>query len=271
MLKSLVAPQTTGIELMNFRRRWKQSSFTNQANVLLTALICIMTAINVGFFVKQALDSEKQVQAITGSITTGAKTTKEAIDSSLQENRAALETVLSENRETLKRSLESIHNDAQRGLNASIAQGRKALDASIEANRNDQRAWVGVTDAIPPAFNDAGKQVFLKVGERATVGVYVTNTGKSPALDLSFRYRTRILRPDQKVMPNYGKEVQGVAVSSREAGLSCQSQFHLLKARPSQEPILTLSKRRKSLFICSEKFCTEMLSMDRTKPLSVCI
>jgi hypothetical protein len=60
-------------------------------------------------------------------------------------------------------------------------QAEKALDATINQFHLDQRAWLGPSEILPPAFNEKGKLVFLKEGEQASFSCLIINSGKTPA------------------------------------------------------------------------------------------
>ena len=105
---------------MNLWRRFKNSTITNQAMVVLTGVIAVLTAVNIGLYVQQSSDQSEQVAAIETAITDGITTAKDAIDSSLTQNRKEMENVFLENRNALSASLETIHATSQEALRASI-------------------------------------------------------------------------------------------------------------------------------------------------------
>jgi hypothetical protein len=153
----------------------------------LTAVIVVITAINVTFFVIQVSDQDRQVGEIKNAINNGITTAKRSIESVLEENARTTKTVLDSSNESLKKSLDTMHNDAQTRLNASIEQGKAVLDASIAASRLDQRAWIGPVTHIEPSFAENNRRIFVQVGSNSTFGVDVINTGKTPAINVASR------------------------------------------------------------------------------------
>lgn len=91
----------------------------------------------------------------------------------LSDNKTALEGTLRENRNELGKMLQQ-NRDA---LEANIAQGKRVLDANIEASRGDQRAWLGASD----------NTYTLAATGPIESSVTVTNSGKSPAIDILCR------------------------------------------------------------------------------------
>jgi len=88
--------------------------------------------------------------------------------------------------ETISSSL----RDAVSDMDAANANARKALDATIVQAEISERAWLSVTVAPYP-------NVHFEVGKPLDIRVTITNTGKTPALDVrSATYRTTINRRD---------------------------------------------------------------------------
>jgi hypothetical protein len=85
-------------------------------------------------------------------------------------------------------------------------QAEQSLKASIEVSRNDQRAWVGQTDILPPVFTDGGKAVYFKDGERTRFTVFIVNSGKSPAKNVAQSTSYRTLGSKIKFSPRYPGE-----------------------------------------------------------------
>ena len=68
-----------------------------------------------------------------------------------------------------------------KAMTETLKQSRTALDATIENFRLEQRAWVGPTHVILPEYADGGKKVYIKEGQPVKMGVFVANSGKTPA------------------------------------------------------------------------------------------
>lgn len=189
---------------MNISQRWKQSTITNQLNVILAAVICLMTFFNIAFFVKQVLDQDRQVGEIKAAITDGIGQAKTAIDASLAHNSNALDKALRDNKDALTTALQQMHTDAQTTLDASIEQSKAALEVTIANARNDQRAWVGPIDTVGPQFKDAnGQPIYFAEGQRASLGVVIANSGKTPARRVEHRFSYRTLPNGTPFTPRY--------------------------------------------------------------------
>lgn len=189
---------------MKLRHKWNKTSLPNKLNTVLTAVIVLLTLVNVGFFIKQVRDQDAQVTQVANAITNGSANTKDAVKSALEQGNITLSTSLKENRDALTKSLDAIKRDADASLRASLAQGKEALDASIAASRLDQRAWVG--------FVESNNLVF-KVGSKATVNHVFTNTGKTPGIDLKGRVDSVALPSGEEFAPIYHPLSSGPSIS----------------------------------------------------------
>jgi len=99
----------------------------------------------------------------------------------------------------------SAMQNAATAAKSQAATSQKALDASIESSRLDQRAWIGVTEAVPPATMDEfHKPTFIKEGFPVFLGVVITNSGKSPARKAVSLINTILLPKTTEFSPYYG-------------------------------------------------------------------
>ncbi len=87
-------------------------------------------------------------------------------------------------------------------MTETLNQSRAALDATIENFRLDQRAWVGPIHVILPEYVANGKQVYIKEGQPMKIGVFVANSGKTPALKVKNNFATRFLKAGDEFDPN---------------------------------------------------------------------
>ncbi|MEX2304158.1 MAG: hypothetical protein WD733_24660 [Bryobacterales bacterium] len=163
---------------------WKQTTLGNKLNVIIAAVICAATIVNVAALIIQLSEQDKQVESLTNAITTG-----------IQEAKATAETALKDNRESLSTSMKALHESAQSSLNASIEQSRTALAASIAASQLDQRAWVTV--------NRIELKEELSEGKEFVVFFYSQNTGQTPAIDYAAGSRLYLL-PQEPPVERFG-------------------------------------------------------------------
>jgi hypothetical protein len=152
---------------MTFRDRWKRTSVHNQLMVMLTAIIGVLTLVNVVVAVVEHIRSSSQMDRLVRA----AQDMDKSAAAAVQQNKKALEDTLQANKETLESTLAQ----GKAAMKASAAQNRAVLDASIETSRRDQRAWVTVSVA------NLSKP--LAIGERPIVVLRMINSGKTPALD----------------------------------------------------------------------------------------
>jgi len=76
-------------------------------------------------------------------------------------------------------------------IEASAAQSKAALDSSIELARSEQRAWVGVTEVISPK------------GSTDRFGVWITNSGRTPARNVIAKATTQYQSKEARFVPAY--------------------------------------------------------------------
>lgn len=87
-------------------------------------------------------------------------------------------------------------------MQETVKQSKTVLDATIKASELDQRAWVGILDPIPPAFQDEfGKPIYVKEGCRTTFGVIINNFGKSPAIKVTIKVALSFTSADEEFSP----------------------------------------------------------------------
>jgi len=191
----------------SLRERWSKTSLSNRLNVVLAGAIVLLTFVNVGFFVKQVMDQDKQVAQITRAITGGIDKANAAIDSSLSRSSEVLKAILEENRAALNATREQ----SKESLKETLAQGQKALNASIEASRADLRPWVGVITIAPPRFKDAtGRESYIIENQPVRLEATASNAGKSPALKTHTLTSFHILPASDEFSPRYAvRDVKG--------------------------------------------------------------
>lgn len=87
------------------------------------------------------------------------------------------------------------------------------LKANIDMAHRDQRAWVGPIKVVPATLKDAtDKPVYVIEGLRATFGVRIINSGKSPALKVKAVTNSYLLSSNAKLLPRYSKGIKSVGV-----------------------------------------------------------
>jgi len=95
--------------------------------------------------------------------------------------------------------------------NRAVQVARDALAVTTELSRDDRRAWIGPTEAMPPEFNERNKVVYLKEGESmANLGIYLTNSGKTPAQNIMQRFAYRTLSAGVEFSPVYPSKPQSI-------------------------------------------------------------
>jgi hypothetical protein len=75
----------------------------------------------------------------------------------------------------------------------------------VDVTYLDQRAWVGITDAIEAPLKDAEKTVYVKEGSEILYGVIMANTGKTPAVKIQTRVSMKAYRPGEQFKPVYDR------------------------------------------------------------------
>jgi hypothetical protein len=94
----------------------------------------------------------------------------------------------------------------------SVKEAGKSLDATIDNFHLDQRAWIGPNEMLPPPFMDGTRRVYMKEGEQVQWGVIITNTGKTPAKNVTQRTSYRSLPATAEFTVRYPGAAQHVGV-----------------------------------------------------------
>jgi hypothetical protein len=84
-----------------------------------------------------------------------------------------------------------------------VEQSKTALDATIENFRLEQRAWVGTLEVFPAQYEDKGRKVYVKEGQQIRGGVFIMNTGKTPARKLYSLVSMQRLKSGVEPFPKY--------------------------------------------------------------------
>ena len=93
--------------------------------------------------------------------------------------------------------------DAKAASDASNTNSTAVLQATIDQFHQDQRAWVGPIAAFPPMYLVDGRQVYIKVGEKPLFGFSISNSGKTPARNLTAIIAGHAYPSTQKFAPYY--------------------------------------------------------------------
>lgn len=82
---------------------------------------------------------------------------------------------------------------------------QNGIDQNLESARLEQRAWVGPIEIIPPpaSFYVDGAPRFVKAFEKVTLGVRITNSGKSPALAVNSKVNLKFVKSSEKFIADY--------------------------------------------------------------------
>lgn len=90
-------------------------------------------------------------------------------------------------------------------------QAKVALDTTIENARLEQRAWIGITSMYSNDYSQ-GNKIFIE-GKMSRIGVFVINSGKTPARNFrGFAYSQYLKAGEKPVLPK--KESQRVLQGS---------------------------------------------------------
>jgi hypothetical protein len=65
-----------------------------------------------------------------------------------------------------------------------IIKEKTKSDTTFENFRLEQRAWVGTIEVLPPEYVEGDKKVYVKERQQVKGGVFITNSGKTPARKL---------------------------------------------------------------------------------------
>ena len=128
-----------------------------------------------------------QTELMKGQLEAGEKAARKAAE----QNKIAFEASTAQSRAALE---------------ASTAQSKAALDASIKQSRLDQRAWVGVVQVTSPTHIVGRSKVYMKIGEPLKFAAVVTNSGKTPALNLTSRLTFKSFASGERFKPDYGTQ-----------------------------------------------------------------
>jgi hypothetical protein len=100
------------------------------------------------------------------------------------------QTALGESENSFKQTLWQMQaqtkaaQDAASAASIQATNSERSLKATIDNFHLEQRAWVGLADALPPLFVEGGKRVYVKEGEEASFGFVITNSGRTPATNV---------------------------------------------------------------------------------------
>jgi hypothetical protein len=81
-----------------------------------------------------------------------------------------------------------------------------SLNAYEDANKfgaNQLRAWVGPVEVAKPQFIVNGKPSYWKDGEKTTFGVFITNSGRSPAKNMHLKNSVKTMKSDEPFFADY--------------------------------------------------------------------
>jgi hypothetical protein len=114
----------------------------------------------------------------------------------------------------------------------SVKEASNSLKATIDQSHLDQRAWVGPIEATP--VQD------LKVGGRPIFGVVVTNSGKTPALNLQHMLRTDVYKKGATFRPTYPSPSIERSISVLQPGMRITFVTNAVEGPVTQANIDTL-------------------------------
>lgn len=80
---------------------------------------------------------------------------------------------------------------------------KRAADTANQSMQLDQRAWVGPVEAALPPYDDGGRKVYIKIGEKPKFSFVLANSGKTPALKLTFKITNHVYRSTEPFVPYY--------------------------------------------------------------------
>ena len=79
---------------------------------------------------------------------------------------------------------------ARQSIRASNA-AENAVNIASKTLQLDQRAWIGPVEIVRPMFTEEGKPSYVATGYKTTLGVFITNSGKSPGLKVKTKTRLK--------------------------------------------------------------------------------
>lgn len=168
----------------------QRDSFLKKLRNLLTDPKALLEIIGLAVLITYTHYAGQQAESARVSAE-AAKTAAESAQGALTETRIGREHAARE----AQHARELTATQTQEGIEASTQQNMATLDVNIEASRNDQRAWLGVTD-----FKLTKEPV---IGEDTTVTFSIQNTGKTPALKVAVRTAMAIQSGEMGV-PDWG-------------------------------------------------------------------
>ncbi|HEV2387994.1 MAG TPA: hypothetical protein VGS20_12150 [Candidatus Acidoferrales bacterium] len=112
--------------------------------------------------------------------------------------------------EEMRKATNAASQSADAAANAA-GTARDSLKASIDQFNLDQRAWIGVPSVAPPQYSEGGTPVYVKEGERAVFQVNVLNSGRTPALDVSFRAAYTVLPKGSAFSARYPRPISSIS------------------------------------------------------------
>jgi hypothetical protein len=95
-------------------------------------------------------------------------------------------------------------NKQLRTMQDTLGEMERSGAATIEASRNDQRAWVGAIDAVPPFRDNQGQPEYLREKRDIRIAIRVINSGRSPATKLDPIIRARTRPVGEPFTPDFG-------------------------------------------------------------------
>jgi hypothetical protein len=84
-------------------------------------------------------------------------------------------------------------------------QSDKVFRATVDQFRLEQRAWVGPVEIGPPPYEEGGKKVYIKLGEKPKFSFVIANSGKTPALKFTSKITSHVYRSTEEFVPYYEK------------------------------------------------------------------
>lgn len=159
-------------------QRWKQTSIHNKALVWTSGLVAFGTLFYAGAVAWQVLLMNRTARDAAQQADRLVAATNAAIDQATQHSSDSLRSAIEEEKAALGSALQQ----SNAALQAGTSQSKAALDASIAASRLEQRAWLAITDVTLAAEPD-------ETSKEATVTAIISNTGRTPVLDMIIKYR----------------------------------------------------------------------------------
>jgi cytoskeletal protein RodZ len=191
-------------------------------NIVLVAITIVMCGISVyqAYLSRTATDAtKKSAEAAVKSVEVAEKALKSGDESS--------GNTLTEMKEQSK----AMQSAAEAGKRQAVT-SKIALETSIQMSRNDQRAWVGPVDTTSVTYFDQSRKAYVEEGLVTTLGVIITNSGKTPALEVTNLQRMDILPAAKRFVADYPGAVTAPSTSVLQPGAKV-----LLKSLPSDKPI----------------------------------